>query len=110
MPATVVDGTAGSRKTGICERANRTPNGPVLTFFGVEDVGPTDRTKPEPELCPLVSGADELSGRTEDLVGCSKSCESREHNAGSLLARKAMANAYAQRFTFNLDAQLPAKT
>ena len=108
VPAAVVDRNLRCRKIGIRKRADGHADSANLPFFGVKEISPADRTKPEPELRALIPCAYVFGSSTKDFVRRRKARQRREHAAGSSLAGEAMTNANAARSTFNFNAQLSA--
>jgi hypothetical protein len=81
-----------------------------VTFLGVEDVSPADRTEPESEPGSLIADANVFGGLTEDFERRGEAGQCREDTAGPSLAGKAVANANSSGLAFDLNAQLPAGT
>jgi hypothetical protein len=81
-----------------------------MTFFGVEDVSPTDGAEPESELGSLIPDANVFGGLTENFERSGEAGQCREDTAGPSLAGKAVANANPSGLAFDLNAQLPAGT
>lgn len=79
-----------------------------MAIFGVECGSPANGAKPEYELRSLIFDGDELSGGTEDFERSREAGQRHEDTSGPRLAGEAMANANFMRFTFDLNAQLPA--
>src|SRR3990170_555607 len=108
MPPAVVDGNLRRRKAGVGKRADGDAHGSFLTIFSMKHGGPANGTEPETKLCSLIPGAHIFGGVAEDLIRSREAGQGRKHTAGSLLAGKAVANADAARFAFDLNAQLSA--
>lgn len=106
VPPTVVDRNGRRRKVRVGKRTYGNADSAILAHFGVEDVSPTDRAKPEDELGSLVAGTDVFGGVAEDLEGCVKAGQCGEYTAGPLLTGKAVADAYASWLTRDSNPQL----
>lgn len=108
MPSAVVDGVLRGREARVSESAYGDGDMLFVPFFGMEHVRSADGAEPEPELCPLVSGANVFRGFAGDLVWHGEGGESREDAPGSTLASEAVTDPDAERLAMNLDAQLAA--
>ena len=81
----------------------------VVTFFGMEDSGPTNRAKAKSEPGSLTAGANVLGGGAEDFERSREASQCCEDTACPLLASEAVAEAHSLWFTFDLNTQLSAR-
>ena len=79
-----------------------------MTDFGVEDGRPADRAEPEYEARSLIADPEVFGGDAVDLEWRREAGQCRKDTACASLARQAVANAAANRFTVDLDPQLAA--
>src|SRR5262245_17106685 len=82
----------------------------LVTFLGVEQIGPPDGREPERELDSSSANANILGCSAKDLVGSGEASQRCKHTAGPTLAGEAVANASAEHVTLNFNAQLSAAT
>jgi hypothetical protein len=81
-----------------------------VTFFGVEHGCPADRAESELEPGSLVADANVLGCGAENLIGSGEAGQRRENAACPTLTGEAVANANAEGFAINFNAQLAAGT
>jgi hypothetical protein len=107
MSATFIDRDLGLRKTRVSEGTHGDTRRRVfVTLFGVEHRCPAHRTESEPEPGALVADAHVFGGSAVNFIWSSEARQRRESTASPALTGEAVANANAERFTMNLDAQL----
>ena len=97
------------RESRICECTDRNEHDGVVAFLRVEHIAPTDWAEPEPKRRPLIALTGKFRSGTENLVGRSISGERGKNASRSLLTSKAVTNTAAQRFSVNVNAELPTK-
>jgi hypothetical protein len=107
MSATLINRDLGLRKTRVSEGTHGdTRRRLFVTLFGVEHRCPAHRTESEPEPGAPVAGAHVVRCSAENLIRSGEAGQRRENTARPALTGEAVANANAERFTMNLDAQL----
>ncbi len=111
MSATIINRNLRWRKAGVGEG----PHGDTrrrlfATVFGVKHCCAAYRAEPKLELRPVVADPHVLGGGTENLIGRGEAGQRRENAAGPALTCEAVANANAEGFARNFNAQLPAGT
>lgn len=111
MFATVVNRISRWRKTWIGEGADGDRHRRLLAaLFGVEYGCAAARAETEPKLGPLVTSANVIGRRADDLIGGGEARQRCKYTARAALTGKAVANPDSQRFALNLNAQLAAAT
>lgn len=111
MSATVINRILGWRKTWIGEGTDGDADeGVFAPLFGVKHACAAARAEPEREFGAMVTDANVVGCRAEDLVGCDEARQRRKDAARTSLTGKAMANADPQGLSLNFNAQLAAGT
>ncbi len=108
MPPPVVDRYGRRWKHRIAKSADRDADPIAHAVFGMEQVAAADRAEAEHEARALIAGAPIFGRVPGDSIRCGEAREGGEDAAGTLLAREAMADADAERFAVELDAELTA--
>jgi hypothetical protein len=111
MSATIINRNLRWRKTWVGEG----PHGDTrrrlfATVFGVKHCCAAYRAEPKLELRPVVADPHVLAGGTGNLIGRGEAGQRRENAACPALTCEAVANANAEGFARNFNAQLPAGT
>jgi hypothetical protein len=110
VPSDVVDGNAGRREARFREGAHGDGHGLIVAVLGVEDGRPADRAKPEYEPGALIAHANVFGCGAGHREGSREAGQSCKDTSRSALAGEAVADADAERFTLNFNAQLAAGT
>src|SRR5271166_23390 len=111
MSAAVIDRVSRWRKAWVGEGTHGdTRRRLFATLFGVEYRCPAHRAESELEPGSLVADPHVLGCGADNLIGSGEAGQRRENAAGPTLAGEAVANADAEGFAINFDAQLAAGT
>jgi hypothetical protein len=111
MSATVIDRILRWRKAWVGEGAHGdTHRRLFVIFLGVEHGCSADRAEPELEPGSLVTNANVLRCGAIDLVRYREAGQHRKDTARPTLTGEAVANANAEWFTLNFNAQLSTGT
>lgn len=105
MPTAVIDRIFRRREARVGKSANRNRDAGVLaTFFGVKHRRAAHRTETESESGSVIADANVFCRDAGNFIGRRECGKGSKHAAGTLLARKAMANARSEQFAMYFDA------
>jgi hypothetical protein len=111
MSATIIDRNLRRRKARIGEGAHGDAHRRLfVTFFGMEHSCPAGITEPEPEPGALITDANVFGRSADDLVRGGEAGQRCKDTARPTLTGEAVANANAEWFAVNFNAQLAAGT